>query len=73
MIFCHHKCLNVQEKYEQAVKCSDIIHVVTPDWLVDSVRTLSLCAEILYHPRLLVVEKPQLKSGRSMFKLNQSV
>ncbi|KAG8327804.1 PAX-interacting protein 1 [Homalodisca vitripennis] len=49
-------------KYEQALKCSDIIHVVTPDWLFDSVRTFSMCAEILYHPRLLIIEKPQLKT-----------
>ncbi|XP_054280605.1 PAX-interacting protein 1 isoform X6 [Macrosteles quadrilineatus] len=53
------------EKYEQALKCSDIIHVVTPDWLIDSVRTNSLCAEILYHPRLLIIEKPQKSDYQS--------
>lgn len=41
-------------KYEKAVQTNDRIKIVTPDWVIDSVKNKSLCDEDLYHPRLLI-------------------
>ena len=41
-------------KYEKAVETNDKIKIVTPDWVIDSVKNKSLCDEDLYHPRLLI-------------------
>jgi PAX-interacting protein 1 len=46
-------------KYEEAVRHEGSLHVVTPDWVVDSVRSRGRCEEGLYHPRLLILPKPR--------------
>lgn len=46
-----------QDKYERAVASGGHLRVVSPDWVVDSVRGKSPCDEELYHPRLLLVPK----------------
>lgn len=63
------KCINVvcvsvlifmliQAKYEAGVHHEESLHIVTPDWVVDSVRSRGRCEEGLYHPRLLILPKP---------------
>jgi hypothetical protein len=47
-----------QAKYEEAVRHEGSLHIVTPDWVVDSVRSRARCEEGLYHPRLLILPKP---------------
>lgn len=34
------------------------LRIVTPDWVVDSVRSRGRCEEGLYHPCLLILPKP---------------
>jgi len=51
-------CMLKQAKYEEAVRREGSLHIVTPDWVVDSVRSRGRCEEGLYHPRLLIVPKP---------------
>jgi hypothetical protein len=47
-----------QAKYEEAVRHEGTLRIVTPDWVVDSVRSRGRCEEGLYHPRLLILPKP---------------
>lgn len=42
------------QKYDKAVQTNDKIKIVTPDWVIDSVKNKSICDEDLYHPRLLI-------------------
>jgi hypothetical protein len=48
-----------QAKYEEAVHHEGSLRIVTPDWVVDSVRSRGRCEEGLYHPRLLILPKPR--------------
>lgn len=48
-----------QAKYEEGVRHEESLHIVTPDWVVDSVRSRGRCEEGLYHPRLLILPKPR--------------
>ena len=41
-------------KYMKALETNDKIKIVTPDWIIDSVKSKTLCDEDLYHPRLLI-------------------
>lgn len=47
-----------QEKYERALKESGIL-IVTPEWVVDSVKDKSRKDEQLYHPRLICPEEEE--------------
>lgn len=47
-----------QAKYEEAVCHEGSLRIVTPDWVVDSVRSRGRREESLYHPRLLNLPKP---------------
>ena len=42
-------------KYEKAISSSVRIKIVSPDWVVDSVKNQTLCDEELYHPKLLIL------------------
>ncbi|KAJ9600715.1 hypothetical protein L9F63_026146, partial [Diploptera punctata] len=42
-----------------AMRHEGSIRIVTPDWIVDSVRSRGRCEEGLYHPRLLILPKPR--------------
>lgn len=50
----------LQDKYVAALKVSDKIKVVTPDWVVDSINKKTKEDETLYHPNLL--EYPRVLS-----------
>ncbi|CAM1327677.1 PAXIP1 (predicted) [Pycnogonum litorale] len=43
------------EKYQKAVEHN--VKIVTPDWIVDSVKSKEKCDEELYHTRLLILPK----------------
>lgn len=45
-----------QAKYEFALN-KPSLKIVTPDWLIYSIRNRTVCNESLYHPRLLVFPK----------------
>ncbi|XP_063237293.1 PAX-interacting protein 1-like [Bacillus rossius redtenbacheri] len=45
-------------KYERAAKCPGI-QVVSPDWVLDSLRAGRRCDEGAYHPRLLLPARPE--------------
>ena len=49
----------LQAKYEAAMRHENFLLIVTPDWVVDSVRSRGRCEEGLYHPRLLILPKPR--------------
>ncbi|KAI1293705.1 PAX-interacting protein 1 [Halotydeus destructor] len=49
-------------KYDRAIATNDIIKIVTPDWVIDSVRSKTKCDEELYHPRLLILPSTLAKS-----------
>ncbi|RWS31158.1 PAX-interacting protein 1-like protein [Leptotrombidium deliense] len=42
-------------KYDKALATCDRIKIVTPDWVIDSVKSKTRCDEELYHPRLLIL------------------
>lgn len=46
-------------KYERALQTHEQIKIVTPDWVVDSVKNKMVCDEDLYHPRLLILPEPE--------------
>ncbi|KTF83300.1 hypothetical protein cypCar_00028485 [Cyprinus carpio] len=48
----------VKAKYECALRHSNI-KVVTPEWILDSVKEKNRKDETLYHPRLTVYEEPE--------------
>lgn len=50
-------------------KTANTIKIVTPDWLIDSVRGKSVYNECLYHPRLLVFPKSSSPSSTSKIYL----
>lgn len=58
---CTHLVVTKPEgkKYEEAVKHSDQITTVTPDWITDSVKLKSLQDVKKYHPSLIIV--PEVK------------
>ncbi len=51
-------------KYEKAIETNEKIKIVTPDWVIDSVKNKSLCDEDLYHPRLLIFNNPSSTSNK---------
>ena len=48
----------VQAKFTLASRHADKVHVVSPDWLYDCLSSRTRVDESLYHPRLLLTEKP---------------
>lgn len=55
-------------KYEKALTMSDKIKIVTPDWVIDSIKGKALCDEELYHPKLLILpgDKVETKNETSI-------
>ncbi|XP_054168214.1 PAX-interacting protein 1-like [Oppia nitens] len=51
-------------KYNKAVETKDEIKIVTPDWVIDSVKNKALCDEDLYHPRLLIFNNQSFISAK---------
>lgn len=61
-------------KYTEALKHPNKIKVVTPDWVTDSVKNMSLCDEGIYHPSLLIVPKAEVsKRVQKSSPLNQAI
>ena len=61
------------KKYDKAMSLTGSgqkeIAIVTPDWIVDSVRNKCICDEELYHPRLLILPHPQQQHHRQTISL----
>lgn len=57
LFICFFLCL-FQAKYECALRHSNI-KIVTPEWILDSVKEKNRKDETLYHPRLTLYEAPE--------------
>ena len=44
------------EKYEKALSTNEKIKIVTPDWVVNCIKSKNICDEELYHPKLLILQ-----------------
>ncbi|GAB0097831.1 PAX-interacting protein 1 [Sergentomyia squamirostris] len=51
------------QAYAKALTLEDKITVVTPDWIIDSVKSKTLVDPQIYHPKLLIDPKENLRSG----------
>ncbi|XP_022094041.1 PAX-interacting protein 1-like isoform X2 [Acanthaster planci] len=49
-------------KYECAVCHADVISIVTPDWIIDTINAKKLQATKTYHPSLVVIKVPETDS-----------
>lgn len=52
--------VTVEAKYEEALKHTDVVTAVTPDFILDSVKSKKLEDAKKYHPSLVIEPKPGL-------------
>lgn len=71
---CTHliSCKTEGIKYEKALSMGDKIKIVTPDWIVDSIKGKRLYEEGLYHPKLIITPdyKSELKTETSIIPVS---